>query len=288
LCTLCVGVEVAGIRRTVPSTVATRFRALCNERGHPRADLDGFIKNLFRDNVTKAEKAATNVANFLRNGSAPSATVRDILKAYARDRLGVELRDCWFEESWHPSGLIDAFCAHNAPYAGISEGICGDFVHLSRKMNTEAEKTKAVRHGKLRIERQGTGFFRFDMGSERSPTSGDNPYSGYLVCHSDTLFLTGFDQMHHVKMLFLVLRKPPPSFAMHGVSLIGMQAGTLPFLAMPNGRAFAKRIILIDEPRWITKWQDGSNVPDDVINWLYDGGLGFDVELVVPHVDEDA
>jgi len=140
----------------------------------------------------------------------------------------------------------------------------------------------------MRIERQGTGFFRFDMGSERSPTIGNNPYSGYLVCHSDTLFLTGFDQAHHKKMLFLVLQKPPPSLAMHGMTLIGMQAGTLPFQAMPSGRAFAKRIILIDEPSWIAKWQAGSTVPKDVIDWLYDDGLGFNVELVVPHVDEDA
>jgi hypothetical protein len=258
-------------------SVGLRFKALVKERGVAIKVFDDFLAKRF-----SSEKSKINT--FLREGLTASAPVRQALSEFAKEKLGVELNDCWFDTDWHPSAPIDVFMNSNSAYNSIIEQACGHFLHISPRASVP-NNYKIWRVGRVVLERN-DGYFGFKMGSEQSEVIGDNPYSGFVTCHSDTLFLIGFDTKLHEKVISLILRKPLHAPELAGVRFYGMQVGTLPVGNMPNGRAIAKRVVIIDQPTWTDVWELGNSMPSGVSDWLGDGGSSLNVDIVAQRLDE--
>jgi hypothetical protein len=253
--------------RSEASLCANAFLALCSRKEVSRKELTLYLKDKFPVDARKA-------GIFLQRGITPSVAVRDALIAFARDRMGVPLNYAWFDMDWHPSALIDEFVFANSQYKGILDNICGRYFHISTKIGSED-----VRYGQIVINDHPGGAFSFAMGNLDGVSKGSNPSSGFLLCHSESLFLVGFDKEHHAKVMFSVLRRPGDELAAEGVRLYGLLATTLPLERAENGRAIAKRIALIDYDSWVQKWGDGTTPQQGVKKWLLGGGPGFDIEL---------
>lgn len=262
------------------ATVGLRYKALVKEGGLSQRELDQFLAVRF-----SADRLKVNT--FLREGVNASLSVQEALIAFASERLGLSLTESWFDTEWHPSAPIDVFLNKNSQYESIVRRACGDYLHVSaRAVNaTKCDAEKPWRVGRLTIE-DNDDYFGFRMGSEISNLVGDNPISGFVVCHSDTIFLTGFDTKHHEKAIFLVLRKTPPNLSQEGVRFCGLQVGTLSVGSMPNGRAVAKRVALVTEATWTAIWQAGQSIPDGVSNWLLDGGYALSADFVTERLEE--
>lgn len=268
------------------ATVGLRYMAMVKERGLAQQELNEFLDAGFsRDKI--------NVKNFLREGVHASANVRKALISFASEKLGISLTEAWFDTEWHPAAPIDVFLNQNSAYESIIRKACGHYLHVSaRALNPATETIPTTdmvenpwRVGRLEIEDH-DNYFGFRMGSKDSEAVGDNPISGFVVCHLDTFFLTGFDTKLHEKAIFLVLRKSPQNLSDANVKFCGLQVGTLPVGNMPNGRAVAKRVALVTEAIWTQNWTGGKSMPDSVLNWLTEGGSALTAVLVTERLDE--
>lgn len=258
-----------------PSELGARYLALVKQRGHTRAKLEQFLQDQYPDE-------RKNVQTFLREGTHASTDVRDILIHFALDVLGLDLPHCWFDPGWHPAACVDTFALQNRGYSGMIESLADTYIHLSPKAaSPESREARPARRGGLQLRNEGSGFFSFRMGGADS-----SPFSGFVLCHDQTLFLTGFDVEEHEKAVFLVLRRLSRRLREAGVSLCGLQAGTFSYGNMPNGRAFARRIALVPEVRWNGEWNDGQAIPEVVSEWLHADGHPMTVDLIATRTDE--
>jgi hypothetical protein len=262
------------------ATVGLRYRALVKERGISAPVFDAFLTKRFPHDKSK-------INTFLRDGQTASRAVRHALITFASEMLHVDLPESWFDAEWHPSAPIDVFLNKNRRHNSVVEHACGHYLHISAKAPTHPDNLndKLWRVGRLLIE-DNDGFFGFKMGSEQGATVGDNPFSGFIACHSDTLFLTGFDTEHHEKSISLILRIAPKGLDGEGVKFCGLQVGTLPLGNMPNGRAVAKHVVIVKETTWTHDWKGGKSIPKGVLSWLTDGVSPLTADLIAPRLDE--
>lgn len=256
------------------SLPARAFLAHCNAKGISRRELELYLSDNIPEHARKVEE-------FLREGKRASSPVRAALIRFAEDRLDLHLDEAWFDTDWHPSALIDRFIRSNLEYEGVVERACGRYFHVSRKTGT-AE----IRFGQVMIARESSGLFSFSMGAQDGIKQGSHPMEGFVLCHSNSLFLFGLDWKHNAKTMFAVLRKPREDFTVAGVRLFGIQSTTLAAGFAKNARAIAKRLVLVDYDSWVRQWQDGKAVPDNVRVWLTDSESELDVPLMFVQ-DED-
>ena len=252
--------------------VGSRYRALVNEHGLSQYDLDEFLSSKFPSERNK-------VSTFLREGVHASSSVRKALILFAKERLDLTLSESWFDADWHPSAAIERFVSRNSEYNSVLRQACGTYANVSKRARNEEGKEPVVswRAVPLKIQDKGD-YFCFEMGWDSEAHADRDHFIGYAVCHSDTIYLTGFDTKHHEKSIFIILRKAPRKLSDCKIKFYGLVVGTLPAGNMPNGRAIAKRVALVPETAWVMDWKDGKSVPESVYEWLVEEGSALSLD----------
>lgn len=253
------------------ATIGARYKALIKQRNVALSDLDSFLLAKFPTDKIK-------VSTFLREGTNASPSVRKALISFASNKLDLSLTEAWFDAEWHPSAPIEHFIEKNIAYQSIVREACGKYAIISPVVAGMQGLDREWRATPLIIKDQGQ-YFCFEMGQQNTGRTHVDHFQGFIVSHSDTIYLTGFDTKRHEKVIFLILRKAPQELYANHVRFCGLVAGSLPSGNMPNGRAIAKRVALVPDVAW-NGWGDGKSMPPSVCDWLVDDASSISVELV--------
>ena len=268
-------------KKKIFSLGGRRYLSRCTLAGKTEDELYDFI-------AAEHLHLLSSFEYYMREGTTASSQIQCALIEFLKDTQ-FPISSHWFDHSWAPYSLLDLFVESNCKVAGSGEQFCGSFVRVfprSPQDTVDQPSHMELTCRPVMIEQGPPGVLRWTQQDDDDP---NNPViSGFGLHDGNAVFLIGVNSSPLPReniVSYAVLRSPTYSLRRNGVSLFGVQAGTLVHRA--NSIAVAKRTVLVTTAQW-KDWGDGESCPEPVKSWLFADGSGISVDLVTEGRDYDA